>query len=122
LWAKNLEPEPSSVSAVFHYLRGKDDKKACVFAPSWNEIGAEWANALSDWLSVAKSGTFPPFPHHRFTYAGKTPTRYCDSCSFKDHCRVSNSYDGSETEGALTAAVSQDPALGILSFHRPPKG
>ena len=68
-------------------------------------------------------GRFPPIPHHRFTYAGKAAPRYCDPCPFKDHCRVSPAYDGSETGAdALAAALSRDPVRGILADHRPERG
>jgi len=118
-WAATLDPKPSSVSARFYSMRGDVVAEQ---APSWEEIGQEWANALADWISMAKSGVFPPIPHHLFTYAGKASSRYCDSCPFMDHCRVSPAYDGSETEDALSAAVSRDLALGIISCHRPGRG
>ncbi|MCL1926495.1 MAG: PD-(D/E)XK nuclease family protein [Syntrophorhabdaceae bacterium] len=118
-WAATLDPKPSSVSALFYFMRGGIADKQ---APSWNEIGREWANALADWISMAKSGTFPPTPHHLFTYAGKVASRYCNSCPFKDHCRVSPAYDGSEAEDALSAAILRDPVLEPLSVHRPEKG
>jgi RecB family exonuclease len=119
-WARTLDPAPSAVSASLYFLRG--GLKA-VEAPPWEEIGVGWASALADWLAVAGSGTFPPLPHHRFTYAGHAAPRYCDGCPFKDHCRVSPGFDGSETgPDALAAALSLDPALGILAGHRPGRG
>jgi ATP-dependent helicase/nuclease subunit B len=119
-WARSLDPAPSAVSAALYFLRGGF---AVVEAPSWEEIGDGWAAALADWLAVARSGTFPPLPHHRFTYAGRTAPRYCDGCPFRDHCRVSPVFDGSETgPNALAAALSRDPLLGILADHRPGKG
>jgi hypothetical protein len=119
-WARTLEPEPPSVSVVFYFLRGDF---AAVEGPSWEDIRAPWAEALSGWLALAASGTFPPLPHHRFTYAGQAAPRYCDDCPCKDHCRVSPVFDGSEIgPDVLTAAVFRDPALRILADHRPEKG
>ncbi len=119
-WARTLDPAPSSVSAVLYFLRGGF---AAVEAPAWAEVGEGWAAALADWLSLARSGTFPPLPHHRFTYAGQAAPRYCDYCPFRDHCRVSPGFDGSETGAdALAVALSRDPARGMLADHRPGRG
>ena len=119
-WARALDPAPSSVSAVLYFLKGG---LAAVETPAWEEVGEGWAAALSDWLSLARSGAFPPLPHHRFTYAGQAAPRYCDRCPFKDHCRVSPGFDGSETgAAALDDALSCDPALGMLADHRPARG
>ncbi len=115
-WARSLDPAPSAVSTALYFLRGG---LGAVEAPSWEEIGDGWAAALADWLAVARSGTFPPLPHHRFTYAGRPAPRYCDGCLFGGHCRVSPLFDGSETgPDALAAALSRDPVLGILAHHR----
>jgi RecB family exonuclease len=119
-WARTLDPAPSSVSAVLWFLRGG---LAAVEAPSWEEIGEGWAAALAGWLSLAGSGTFPPLPHHRFSFAGRAAPRYCDHCPFGDHCRVSPGCDGSETGAdALAGALSRDPALGMLADRRPARG
>jgi RecB family exonuclease len=119
-WARGLDPAPSSVSATLCFLKGG---LAVVDAPSWDEVGERWASALSDWLSLARSGTFPPLPHHLFTCAGRAAPRYCDRCAFRDHCRVPPGLDGPEAgEGALAAAVLRDPALGMLAVHRPAGG
>ncbi|MCL2103261.1 MAG: PD-(D/E)XK nuclease family protein, partial [Syntrophorhabdaceae bacterium] len=116
LWAATLDPKPSSVSAFFYIMRGEFVAKQ---VPSWKEIGEGWRSSLADWISMAKSGTFPPTPHHLFTYAGMASQRYCMKCPFKDHCRVSSAYDGSEAKDALLAAISMDSALGLLTRHRP---
>jgi len=72
---------------------------------------------------LADAGAFPPLPHHRFTSAGRTSPRYCDSCPFLDHCRVSPVYDGSEIDpGALAARIAREPALRPVADHRPGKG
>lgn len=119
-WARALDPAPPSVSATLYFLKGG---LAAVEAPSWDEVGEGWAAALSDWLSLARSGTFPPLPHHLFTYAGRAAPRYCDRCAFRDHCRVPPGLDGSEAgEEALVAALSRDPSLGTLAGHRPAAG
>jgi RecB family exonuclease len=119
-WARTLDPAPSAVSVSLYFLRGGF---AAEEAPAWEEIRDDWAAALADWLAVAGSGTFPPLPHHRFTYAGQAAPRYCDDCPFKDHCRVSPRYEGSETgQDALSSSLARDPALRILAGHRPGKG
>ena len=54
---------------------------------------------------------------------GRTSPRYCDSCPFRDHCRVSPVYDGSEIDpGALAARIAREPALRPVADHRPGKG
>lgn len=119
-WARTLDPAPPSVSATLYFLKGG---LAAVEAPSWDEVGEGWARALSDWLSLARSGTFPPLPHHLFTYAGQAAPRYCDRCVFRDHCRVPPGIDGSEAGAeALAAALSRDPSLKVLDGHRPAGG
>jgi len=48
--------------------------------------------------------------------------RYCVSCPFRDHCRVSPVYDGSEIDpGALAARIAREPALRPVTDHRPGK-
>ncbi len=119
-WAQALVPAPPSVSATLYFLKGG---LAAVEAPSWDEVGEGWASALSDWLSLVRSGTFPPLPHHLFTYAGRAAPRYCDRCVFRDHCRVPPGLEGPEAgREALAAALSRDPALGMLADHRPAAG
>ncbi len=119
-WALRLDPAPSAVSVSLYFLRGGF---ASVEAPAWEEIRGDWAAALADWLAAAGSGAFPPLPHHRFTYAGQAAPRYCDDCPFKDHCRVSPGYEGSEIgPDALASSLARDPALRILAVHRPGKG
>ncbi|MHB8941136.1 MAG: PD-(D/E)XK nuclease family protein [Desulfobacteria bacterium] len=119
-FAASLSPSPSAVSAAFYFLRHDFGVEE---APGWDEIRGEWAAALAGWLSLAAAGAFPPLPHHRFTSAGRTSPRYCDSCPFRDHCRVSPVYDGSEIDpGALAARIAREPALRPVADHRPGKG
>ena len=118
-FAASLSPAPSAVSAAFYFLRNEFGVEE---APGWDEIRGEWAAALAGWLSLAAAGAFPPLPHHRFTSAGRTSPRYCDSCPFRDHCRVSPVYDGSEIDpGALAARIAREPALRPVADHRPGK-
>jgi ATP-dependent helicase/nuclease subunit B len=118
-FAASLCPEPPAVSAAFYFLR---DGFGVEEAPGWDEIRVEWAAALSGWISLAAAGAFPPLPHHRFTSAGRASPRYCDSCPFRDHCRVSPVYDGSEIDaGALGARIAREPALRPVTDHRPGK-
>ncbi|MHB9061612.1 MAG: PD-(D/E)XK nuclease family protein [Desulfobacteria bacterium] len=119
-FAASLSPSPSAVSAAFYFLRNDFGVEE---APGWDEIRGEWAAALAGWLSLAAAGAFPPLPHHRFTSAGRTSPRYCDSCPFRDYCRVSPVYDGSEIDpGALAARIAREPALRPVADHRPGKG
>jgi len=118
-FAASLSPAPSAVSAAFYFLRGGFGVEE---APGWDEIGEEWAAALAGWLSIAASGAFPPLPHHRFTSAGRTSPRYCVFCPFRDHCRVSPVFDGSEIgPGALAARIAREPSLRPVADHRPGK-
>jgi len=118
-FAASLSPAPSAVSAAFYFLRNGFGVEE---APEWDEIRVEWAASLAGWLSLAAAGAFPPLPHHRFTSAGRASPRYCDSCPFRDHCRVSPVYDGSEIDpGALIARIAREPALRPVTDHRPGK-
>src|SRR5512140_505090 len=118
-FAASLSPAPSAVSAAFYFLRNGFGVEE---APGWDEIRGEWTAALAGWLSLAAAGAFPPLPHHRYTSAGRTSPRYCDSCPFRDHCRVSPVYDGSEIDpGALAARIAREPALRPVADHRPGK-
>ena len=118
-FAASLSPEPPAVSAAFYFLRNEFGVEE---APGWDEIRGEWAAAVADWLSLAAAGAFPPLPNHRFTSAGRTSPRYCESCPFRDHCRVSPVYDGSEIDpGALAARIAREPALRPVADHRPGK-
>jgi len=118
-FAASLSPAPSAVSAAFYFLRNGFGVEE---APGWDEIRVEWAASLAGWLSLAAAGAFPPLPHHRFTSAGRTSPRYCDSCPFRDHCRVSPVYDGSEIDpGTLGARIAREPALRPVTDHRPGK-
>jgi len=116
-FAASLSPSPSAVSAAFHFLRNGFGVEE---APGWDEIRGDWTAALAGWLSLAAAGAFPPLPHHRFTSAGRTSPRYCVSCPFRDHCRVSPVYDGSEiAPGALVARIALEPSLRPVADHRP---
>jgi len=118
-FAASLSPAPSAVSAAFYFLRNEFGVEE---APGWDEIGGEWAAAVAGWLSLAAAGAFPPLPHHRFTSAGRTSPRYCDSCPFRDHCRVSPACDGSEIgPGVLGARIAREPVLRPVADHRPGK-
>ncbi len=118
-FAASLSPEPSAVSAAFYFLRNGFGVEE---APGWDEIRGEWAAALAGWLSLPDAGAFPPLPHHRFTSAGRASPRYCDSCPFRDHCRVSPAYDGSEiSPDVLAARIAREPALRPVADHRPGK-
>ncbi len=118
-FAASLSPAPSAVSAAFYFLRGGFGVEE---APGWDDIGEEWAAALAGWLSIAAAGAFPPLPHHRFTSAGRTSPRYCVSCPFRDHCRVSPVFDGSEIGPvALAARIAREPSLRPVADHRPVK-
>jgi hypothetical protein len=119
-FAASLSPAPSAVSAAFYFLRNEFGVEE---APGWDGIRGEWTAALAGWLSLAAAGAFPPLPHHRFTSAGRTSPRYCDSCPFRDHCRVSPGCDGSEIDpGVLGARIAREPALRPVADHRPGKG
>jgi hypothetical protein len=116
-FAASLTPSPSVVSAAIYFLRNDFGTEE---APSWDEVRDEWADALAGWLTLPAAGAFPPLPHHRFTSAGRTSPRYCDSCPFRDHCRVSPVFDGSEIgPAALAARVAREPALRPVADHRP---
>jgi hypothetical protein len=119
-YARSLSPPPPSVSASLFFFR---NGLSVAQAPAWEEFSGPWTAAVSDWLSAAARGSFPPLPHHRFTYARQAAPRYCDSCPFRDHCRVSPAVDGSEiSSGSLSAAVSRDPFLRPVADHRPERG
>ncbi|GAB4238762.1 MAG: hypothetical protein OHK0028_16440 [Deltaproteobacteria bacterium] len=119
-YAASLSPPPPAVSAAFCCFR---DGIGIEDAPPWGMIREEWAAALADWLSLPAVGAFPPLPHPVFTFAGKTPPRYCLSCPFKDHCRVSPVYDGSEIDPAsLADRMSRVAVLRPVADHRPGKG
>ncbi len=121
-FAQTLVPPPPDVRASLLFLKN-DVKSVTVTGDQWKAVREEWAAALSDWLAVAASGRFPPLPHHRFTYAGGAPPRYCDACPFKDHCRASPAFEGlRREEEALLRRVSTDAALSAVGAHRPPRG
>jgi hypothetical protein len=118
-FAASLSPPPSVVSAAIYFLRNDFGTEE---APAWDEVREEWADALAGWLSLPAAGAFPPLPHHRFSSAGRASPRYCDSCPFRDHCRVSHVFDGSEIDpAALAARVAREPVLRPVADHRPGK-
>jgi PD-(D/E)XK nuclease superfamily len=115
-YARALTPAPPAISAVLYFLR---NDFAVVQAPPWEEIRDDWAASLSGWLRLAEAGAFPPLPHHVFPFAGRPAPRYCDACPFKDHCRVSPAYDGSESDPAAIASLSaREPILRPVADHR----
>lgn len=79
-------------------------------ADGWTEIRKEWIEALRAWLDLFADGVFPPLPHHRFTFAGRTPPRYCDACLYRDHCRVSPAFEGTRLETEALAGLLADAA------------
>ena len=121
-FAQTLAPPPPDARASLVFVKN-GVKTVTVTGDQWKAIREAWAGALSDWLAVAASGHFPPLPHHRFTYAGGAPPRYCDTCPFRDHCRASPAFEGSRREEeALLRRVAEDPALEAVGAHRPPPG
>lgn len=119
IFAETLAPPPPSVRASLIFLR-RGVKVVTVAGPQWEAVRQDWAAATRDWLAVATAGYFPPLPHHRFRYAGDLPPRYCDACPFKDHCRVSPAFEGTERETeALLPRVDAEPALRPVRDHRP---
>ena len=116
VFARTLSP---SVRASLFFLKG-GVRTVTVTGSQWEEIRGEWAAALAGWLGLVSSGYFPPLPHHRFTFAGKYPPRYCDACPFKDHCRVSPSFEGAKEETeALVRRVITEPVLRKIAGFRP---
>ena len=116
VFARSLSP---SVRASLFFLKG-GVRTVTVTGSEWEEIRGEWATALAEWIGLVSSGYFPPLPHHRFTFAGKHPPRYCDACPFKDHCRVSPSFEGTKQETeALVRRVITEPALRRIAGFRP---
>jgi RecB family exonuclease len=116
VYARALSP---SVRASLFYLKG-GVRTVTVTGSQWEEIRREWAAALAEWIGLVTSGYFPPLPHHRFTFGGKYPPRYCDACPYKDHCRVSPSFEGMKEEtGALVRRVITGPALRRIAGFRP---
>jgi len=91
-------------------------------ASRWLEHREEWVEALRAWLALLGEGIFPPLPHHRFTFGGRMPPRYCDSCPYRDHCRVSPAFDGSrrETE-ALAGLLARASGFRRVAGFRPGK-
>ncbi len=115
-FARTLSP---SVRASLFFLKG-GVRTVTVSGSRWEEVRGEWIAALAEWLRLDSSGTFPPLPHHLFTFAGKSSPRYCDACPFKDHCRVSPSFGGAKEETeALVQRVSGAAALRPVARFRP---
>jgi len=118
-FARTLSPPPPDVRASLFFLKN-GVRPVTVAGEQWKAVRDEWSAALSDWIALDRSGTFPPLPHHRFGYAGGPPPRYCDACPFADHCRVSPRYEGAKRETeALSRRVGEDPALQGIGEHRP---
>ncbi len=121
-FAQTLSPPPPDVRASLLFLKN-GVRPVTVTGDQWKAVRDDWAASLSDWLAVAASGHFPPLPHHRFTYAGGAPPRYCDACPFRDHCRASPAFEGPRgEEEALLRRVAAEAALSAVGTHRPPRG
>jgi hypothetical protein len=118
-FARTLSPPPPDVRATLLFLRN-GVKPVTVEGAQWKAVLEEWAHSLDEWIALDRSGAFPPLPHHRFSYGGSPSPRYCDSCLFADHCRVSPRYEGvkRETE-ALVRRAGEDPALRVIGERRP---
>jgi RecB family exonuclease len=118
-FARSLSPPPTDICASLLFLKG-GIRPVTVTGAQWNAVREEWAGALRELIALAASGAFPPLPHHRFRYAGSPAPRYCDSCPFRDHCRVSPAFEGAKRETeALVRRVGKDPALRWVGEHRP---
>ncbi len=118
-FARTLSPPPSDVRASLLFLRN-GVRPVTVEDDQWKAVRDGWSEALSGWIALDRSGTFPPLPHHRFSYAGGHPPRYCDACPFADHCRVSPRFEGTDRETeALARRVDEDMALRLIGEHRP---
>jgi hypothetical protein len=118
-FARTFSPPAPDFRATLLFLK-KGVRPVSVEGAQWKAVLEEWAGAVSEWIAIDRSGAFPPLPHHRFTYAGAAPPRYCDACRFADHCRVSPRYEGAKRETeALAGRVNGDPALRAIVDHRP---
>lgn len=118
-FAQTLSPPPPDVRASLLFLKN-GIRAVAVEGEQWKAVRDGWSAAVAGWIALDRSGTFPPLPHHRFSYAGASPPRYCDACLFADHCRVSPRYEGGKREmEALVRRVGEDPALQEMGEHRP---
>jgi len=118
-FAQTLSPAPPDVRASLIFLKN-GIKPVTVTGEQWKAVRDGWSAALSEWIAIDRSGAFPPLPHHRFSYAGGHPPRYCDACPFADHCRVSPRYEGAEREtDALARRVGEDPGMRVIGERRP---
>ncbi len=118
-FAHTLSPPPPDVRASLLFLRN-GIRPVTVEDEQWKAVREGWSEALSGWIALDRSGMFPPLPHHRFSYAGGHPPRYCDACPFADHCRVSPRFEGTDRETeALARRVGEDSRLQLIGEHRP---
>jgi len=118
-FARTLSPPPPDVRASLLFLRN-GIRPVTVADEQWKAVRDGWSEALSGWIALDRSGTYPPLPHHRFSYAGAHPPRYCDACPFADHCRVSPRIEGADRETeALARRVGGDAALRSIGERRP---
>jgi ATP-dependent helicase/nuclease subunit B len=119
VFAESLSDRPR---AAFLFLRN-GVREIAVDREAWEAVREAWGSALADWLRLARSGSFPPLPHHLFSFAGEPPPRYCLACPFRDHCRVSPNFEGMEDEQeALRRAVAGEGRLRPIRDHRPGRG
>ncbi|HBO68641.1 MAG TPA: hypothetical protein DD658_00140 [Deltaproteobacteria bacterium] len=118
-FARTLSPD---VRATLLFLK-REVREVTLDGPGWEKVREEWAGTLRAWTELLSEGYFPPLPHHRFSFAGKAPPRYCDSCPYRDPCRVSPAFTGTRREAeALAGRLATDPAFRRVARFRPPRG
>ncbi len=118
-FARTLSPSPPGIRATLLFLKN-GVRPVTVGDDQWKAVREEWAEAVSGWIALERSGNFPPLPHDRFGFAGSRPPRYCDSCLFADHCRVSPRRAGANPEAeALALRVGGDRGFRVVKERRP---
>ncbi len=121
-FAASRESSRGEVRADLLFLRN-GVRAVSVEGAQWKAVRPEWIRSVADWIAIASAGVLPPLPHHRFSFAGSAPPRYCDSCPYRDHCRVCPGPSEPEAQGrALVRAVEKNPGLRALREHRPARG
>jgi hypothetical protein len=117
-YARTLSPPPPALRATLLFLRN-GIVALTVTGEQWKAVREDWSASARAWLSLASEGIFPPLPHNRFRYAEDAPPRYCDGCPFRDHCRVSPAFEGTEREvEALCSRVATEAALRPVAQRR----